>query len=156
MRDIPDLEFSRCTNRPAYDIIYTDPWEYTSSGCTFAGAPTPTTATCSYTQTLQMGTHSTSRTNTYNVPASTVYREMYSATLAVAGSASSSSTATKTTSSTEVITTQTSSRDGSSTAGATTPATTTAETTAATGNGAYKSSAPMMLMGGAIAIAMNV
>lgn len=134
--------------------------EYTSSGCTFAGAPTPTTATCSYTQELYLAHHSTTRTNIYNVPASTVAREIYSATLAVAGSASSSSTATKTSTGTEALETQSSNGDTSSTKDSadsdSTSATTTAATTAATGNIACKSSAPMMLMGGLIAVAMNV
>ncbi|KAJ5352083.1 hypothetical protein N7452_001057 [Penicillium brevicompactum] len=146
------------TNNSAYDLIYTDPWEYTSSGCTFAGGPTPTTATCSYIQTIDLGGHSTSREDTYNVPASTVYREIYSATLAVAGSTSSSSTATKTGTS---AVTQTSTGDVSSTTDNTVIAATAsaavAVSTTATSNLACKSSMPMIVVGGIIAgFAMNM
>ncbi|KAK4933802.1 hypothetical protein LTR66_015889 [Elasticomyces elasticus] len=141
-----------------YDLIYTDPWEYTSSGCTFAGGPTPTTATCSYVQTIDLGGHSTSREDTYNVPASTVYREIYSATLAVAGSTSSSSTATKTGTS---AVTQTPTGGVSSTTDTTVIAATAsaavAVSTTATGNLACKSSIPMIVVGGIIAgVAMNM
>jgi cobalamin biosynthesis Mg chelatase CobN len=141
-------------------MILSDPLEYTSSGCTFAGAPTPTTATCSYTQTLRLGTYSTSRTNTYNVPDSTVAREIYSATLAIAGSTSLASTATKTAteaSVTHASTTGSSSDAASSDTEATGAATNIATTTTASGNGAYKTSVPMMLMGGLIAgVALNL
>jgi len=121
-------------------MVYSNPFEYTSSGCTFAGAPTPTTATCSYSQTLHIRSYSTSRTTTYNVPDSTVYRDIYSATLAIAGSAFPTSTATKT--GTGASVTQASTRAASSNTDATDAATTTA-----TGNLAYKSSAPIILMG---------
>lgn len=145
-------------NNSAYDLIYTDPWEYTSSGCTFAGGPTPTTATCSYTQIIKLAGHSTTRSDSYNVPASTVYREIYSATLAIAGSTSSSSTATKTGKSTA---TQTSTGDVPSTTDTTPTAATTsaagAISTTSTDNLACKPSVPMILVGGIVAgVAMNL
>ncbi|CRG86546.1 Pc21g05760 [Talaromyces islandicus] len=77
----PDLTF--IAGPSTYDLILDMGFSYTSSGCTFAGGATPTTATCSYTQSYHFGTHSVSERDTYQVPGSGVYRSIVTATLPI-------------------------------------------------------------------------
>ncbi|QKX53135.1 uncharacterized protein TRUGW13939_00211 [Talaromyces rugulosus] len=92
----PDMTF--IAGPSTYDLILDMGFSYTSSGCTFSGGATPTTATCSYTQSYHFGTSTVTRDLTYRVPDTSVYRSIFEATLPI-------ETGTVTTASTDQATT---------------------------------------------------
>ncbi|EAW19667.1 uncharacterized protein NFIA_027410 [Aspergillus fischeri NRRL 181] len=116
---------------------------YTSTGCTFTGSPTPTTATCSYSQSWHIRSSTVTRDETYVLPGTEV-REIVSATLTVAGTGPfPTGTAATATAATATTTT-------GSTTGRTVESTTTTSKTAS-GNVAGRTMAPMMLVGAVVA-----
>ncbi|RHZ62449.1 uncharacterized protein CDV56_105304 [Aspergillus thermomutatus] len=114
-------------------------WHYTSSGCTFTGSPTPTTATCSYTQSWDIGSSTVTHDMTYVLPGTEV-EEIVSATLTVAGTGPfhTGTAATATAATTDT-------KSGSTTG--TTVEGTSATSTTATGDVAGRTMAPIMLAG---------
>ncbi|GFF32565.1 hypothetical protein IFM46972_03591 [Aspergillus udagawae] len=137
----PDATFIAAPS--SYGFIMSNYWDYTSTGCTFTGSPTPTTATCSYSQSYHIRSHTVTRDGTYVLPGTEV-REILSATLTVAGTGHfpTGTAATATAATTNKIT--------GSTTGATV-AGTSATSTKASGNVASRTVAPMMLVGAVVA-----
>ncbi|GFF40878.1 hypothetical protein IFM46972_06360 [Aspergillus udagawae] len=127
----------------SYDLIMSNNFHYTSTGCTFTGSPTPTTATCSYSQSWHIRSSTVTRDRTFVLPGTEI-REIVSATLTVAGTGpfpiGTAATATA----------ATTNKTTSSTAGATIAGTSPTSTTAS-GNVAGRTMAPMMLVGAVMA-----
>ncbi|KAF7182717.1 hypothetical protein CNMCM7691_002378 [Aspergillus felis] len=123
---------------------------FTSTGCTFTGSPTPITATCSYSQSWHIGSHTVTRDETYVLPGTEV-REILSATLTVAGTGPfpTGTAATATAATTNKMTATTNKMTGSTTGA--TVAGTSATGTTVSGNIAGRTMAPMMLMGAVVA-----
>ncbi|GIC93632.1 uncharacterized protein Aud_010120 [Aspergillus udagawae] len=127
----------------SYDLIMSNNFHYTSTGCTFTGSPTPTTATCSYSQSWHIRSSTVTRDRTFVLPGTEI-REIVSATLTVAG------TGPFPTGTAATATAATTNKTTSSTAGATVAGTFPTSTTAS-GNVAGRTMAPMMLVGAVMA-----
>ncbi|KAF4186729.1 hypothetical protein CNMCM7927_005116 [Aspergillus lentulus] len=127
----------------SYDFIMSNYDQYTSTGCTFTGSPTPTTATCSYSQSWHIRSSTVTRDRTYVLPGTEI-REIVSATLTVAGTGPFP-TGTAATATAATTTTTTGSTTGGTAAGTSTTSTT------ASGNVADRTVAPMMLVGAVVA-----
>ncbi|KAH1487039.1 hypothetical protein KXV92_003682 [Aspergillus fumigatus] len=82
--DFIESNYGLCVLPRKYVLLRANDSSYTSTGCTFIGSPTPTTATCSYSQSWHFRSSTVTRDETYVIPGTDV-REIVSATLTVAG-----------------------------------------------------------------------
>ncbi|GIK03869.1 hypothetical protein Aspvir_007944 [Aspergillus viridinutans] len=137
----PDATFIAAPS--SYDFIMSDYGYFTSTGCTFTGSPIPTTATCSYSQSYHIRSHTVTHDRTYVLPGTEI-REILSATLTVAG------TGPFPTGTAATATAATTNKTTGSTTGATV-AGTSATSTTVFGNVAGRTVAPMMLVGAVVA-----
>ncbi|KAJ5319933.1 hypothetical protein N7508_000216 [Penicillium antarcticum] len=152
----PPITLIVATN--TYELITTNPngfIGYSSSACTLTGSPSPTAAHCSYTDSYEYRSSTTTDSDTMNVPDDLFDFEVYPVTLTVAGSGSTGATGTtadtmaETTGSSTESTSETASNSRTSGGGSGSASATASATTS--GNIAVKTNAPMLVMGGILA-----
>ncbi|KAJ5085407.1 hypothetical protein N7532_010178 [Penicillium argentinense] len=86
----------------SYNVQLDAVWSTSSSGCTFSAGPTPTAASCSYTESYNFGTRTHTTTDSYHVPDESVFETIVSETLVIAGTGHA--TTTDSVSSTAIVT----------------------------------------------------